>query len=74
MVNADELAAKQVATEIIQSIPILFQAEHLRPITVSIGLALFDKNDASLDSLMERADKALYQAKSAGRNRLELIR
>ncbi|CCG40948.1 GGDEF domain-containing protein [Magnetospirillum molischianum] len=35
--------------------------------TVSIGIASFIKGD-SLDSLMRRADSALYQAKAAGRD------
>ncbi|MFZ2289083.1 MAG: diguanylate cyclase [Halopseudomonas yangmingensis] len=39
--------------------------------TVSTGIASWQPND-SLESLFRRADQALYQAKSAGRNRLEL--
>ena len=37
-------------------------------ITVSIGLASFPENTAKSDMLIEIADKALYQAKSSGRN------
>ncbi len=37
------------------------------PVTASLGIALFD-NDESCESLVERADKAMYQAKKAGRN------
>ena len=36
-------------------------------ITCSIGLAKFEKND-TLDSSVNKADKAMYAAKSAGRN------
>lgn len=36
-------------------------------VTVSIGAALFRKNDSE-DSLLLRADKALYEAKEKGRN------
>lgn len=36
-------------------------------ITISVGATLFRKND-SQDSLLARADKALYQAKDNGRN------
>ncbi|WP_198152128.1 ligand-binding sensor domain-containing diguanylate cyclase [Granulicella tundricola] len=39
-------------------------------ITLSIGCAEFDPN-ATLTQLLERADKALYAAKNAGRNRIE---
>lgn len=38
------------------------------PVTVSIGIAPLDGQDA--DRVLERADEALYAAKSAGRNRV----
>ncbi len=38
--------------------------------TVSIGVALLEATDESLDSLMARADRALYAAKRGGRNRV----
>ena len=36
-------------------------------VTVSVGTTMFTKNDTQ-DSLISRADKALYQAKGKGRN------
>ena len=39
------------------------------PITLSIGLAEFCDGD-TIDSLLERADRGLYMAKSEGRNRV----
>jgi len=44
---------------------------HGLQITVSIGLAMIDANRDIRDALV-RADRALYQAKSSGRNRVEL--
>lgn len=38
--------------------------------TVSIGVAAYEGGDDSVDSLMKRADLALYQAKKTGRNRV----
>lgn len=38
------------------------------PITISCGMAVFSE-DETVEQVFERADKALYQAKEAGRNR-----
>jgi len=42
-------------------------ADH--PVTVSLGIAEYQTDD-SLESLVKRADNALYDAKNAGRNRV----
>jgi diguanylate cyclase (GGDEF)-like protein len=60
--------ASTVAERVRQSI----EAEVLvdgAPVTVSLGLAVCD-GDRTLDAVFEVADKALYDAKSAGRNRV----
>jgi diguanylate cyclase (GGDEF)-like protein len=45
-------------------------AEGLPPITVSIGVAANRLDDDKIVALLARADKALYQAKEDGRNRI----
>lgn len=40
------------------------------PITVSVGIAVTGKETDTLESLLKRADEALYAAKNAGRNRV----
>ena len=40
-------------------------------ITVSMGVALIEKDSAQFDELIVAADEALYRAKRAGRNRVE---
>ena len=45
---------------------------HSARITLSIGLTHVDTNTVSLEHALNNADKALYQAKSLGRNRLEI--
>lgn len=44
--------------------------EHLCTSTPSIGIAIFCGHAVPADQLLRRADEAMYQAKSAGRNRL----
>ena len=43
------------------------------PLTASLGVGCYDMlRDGSADAFFKRVDNALYQAKSAGRNRIEL--
>ncbi|MDP5018042.1 MAG: GGDEF domain-containing protein, partial [Dolichospermum sp.] len=44
--------------------------DKLVSITVSIGVGSYQKGDTDIDVLIQRADKALYQAKNQGRNRV----
>jgi diguanylate cyclase (GGDEF)-like protein len=39
-------------------------------ITVSIGVATYESNDRKIDRMLQRADQALYEAKSRGRNQV----
>ncbi|MCX7601683.1 MAG: GGDEF domain-containing protein [Meiothermus sp.] len=41
-------------------------------VTVSMGVATFEPTMQSLDEILSLADKAQYQAKNAGKNRIEL--
>ena len=52
-------------------------ASHAMPqavghITVSIGVALWPSDDSDIEQVMAKADQALYRAKNAGRNRVEV--
>lgn len=43
-------------------------------VTISVGVSIFDpQNDKTNNELIEKADKALYQSKKLGRNRVELF-
>ncbi len=67
-----ELAAAQVAAEklreAVQQCQFHYQGKQV-PITVSAGLARLREEDDSIDQLFQRADRAMYRAKDAGRNR-----
>jgi diguanylate cyclase (GGDEF)-like protein len=46
--------------------------EQESPVTVSIGMATISSRCSDPDTLIEKADQALYRAKQAGRNRVEV--
>ncbi|WLH35765.1 diguanylate cyclase [Pseudomonas sp. FP2196] len=54
----------------IEACPFHFKGERVT-ITISMGLATFRSGEHS-DLVLKRADQALYRAKNAGRNRVEL--
>jgi len=67
--------AKNVAERLRAAIEALIIKSDNHPpfgMTISIGLALFDRQSGTdtMSSLLNRADNALYQAKSAGRNQV----
>ena len=43
------------------------------PISASIGVALYPQDDADADQLVRHADRAMYEAKQAGKNRYHLF-
>lgn len=46
--------------------------EHMITLTTSIGIAELSEAIENLDQLTDQADKALYKAKTSGRNRTEI--
>jgi len=55
--------------EAIASAPLTIQNAEAR-MTVSIGVSTYQDDEPSLDTLLMRADKALYEAKQRGRDRV----
>jgi diguanylate cyclase (GGDEF)-like protein len=53
----------------IEALTIDYQGQNLS-VTVSIGGAMAQRSDGDVQAVIERADAALYKAKSAGRNRV----
>jgi diguanylate cyclase (GGDEF)-like protein/PAS domain S-box-containing protein len=49
-----------------------FRRKKILEITLSLGIAIFPNNGKTIDSLLQSADRALYQAKHDGRNRVVL--
>lgn len=46
---------------------------HVASVTVSIGIAMLTPDADRVEILIDRADRALYEAKSRGRNRVEVF-
>jgi diguanylate cyclase (GGDEF)-like protein len=42
-------------------------------LTASFGIAQYNQNDASIETVTRKADEALYQAKKSGRNRVVVL-
>lgn len=53
----------------VASAPLDAEGKHI-PCTVSIGAATHPADGSTLDAVVARADRAMYQAKQAGRNRV----
>jgi two-component system cell cycle response regulator len=71
MDNADLDTAMEIAERVrrrVGSSPIKTRSVET-PVTVSLGIARLQPED-DIDSLIKRADQALYQAKREGRNRV----
>jgi len=67
--------ARQTAERIRQKvydlkIPHMFNESVATNVTISIGIAMF--NDEDIEQALEKADKALYEAKHRGRNSILL--
>ena len=43
------------------------------PVTVSVGVATKQPNESEWSQLYDRADKALYNSKQTGRNRVTVV-
>ncbi|KAB2951169.1 diguanylate cyclase [Heliorestis acidaminivorans] len=68
--GASHLAEK--LRKILGQEPVAISKELMIPVTASFGIAEYKGVDDTIQSLLERADRALYNAKKKGRNRVEI--
>ncbi|OQB23010.1 MAG: Diguanylate cyclase DosC [candidate division BRC1 bacterium ADurb.Bin183] len=72
--KSDEIEAlAQRLLESVSSAPIITrECKNPLKMTISVGVALLADDNPTLESLIERADNALYRAKRKGKNRYEM--
>jgi diguanylate cyclase (GGDEF)-like protein len=68
------LIGERLRSDIAQTaLPVTPQGTSEHTITASIGIACFPEHDTTANSLIDAADTALYRAKTAGKNRIEVF-
>jgi diguanylate cyclase (GGDEF)-like protein len=70
--DTDQLGALEVAEKVRRAIAQIDIARVDREITASLGIATYPLDATDGESLLRQADRALYAAKAAGRNRVEV--
>lgn len=71
--EAGTLALAERIRASINSEAVRFEGRDIR-VSISIGAAIADPSDRDLDAIIERADMALYDAKTSGRNKVALAK
>lgn len=69
--DTDVHGGREVANKVRQAISRIHVAHVERTVTVSVGIASYPRDARNGDELLRQADRALYMAKSAGRDRVE---
>lgn len=75
MAGTSLTAALDKASELVKEVrgfPIVHQGQELVGVTLSIGVSSWPECTETPDSLLGQADRALYRAKAAGRDRVEV--
>ncbi len=70
-----ERKAMRVGDKILEAmrLPIRLGRSHEHHGSCSIGITLLDRSEDTIDDLLKRADLAMYRAKAAGRNALQVF-
>jgi diguanylate cyclase (GGDEF)-like protein len=69
LMNTDRAGAAIVAAKLVEalSVPYLVDAISLTHVSASIGVAIYPETGQDIDTLLQRADYAMYLAKNAGK-------
>lgn len=67
--NSNISNARKLARKIIQNIGVINEMEKKEfDFNISIGVSEYRNKDKDIDSMLKRADEALYKAKNEGKN------
>ena len=58
----------------VQALQVKYQDRFLKSPTLSLGVAIFPDHGVTAEEVIAAADAALYRAKKAGRDRVEIAR
>lgn len=73
LTQCDQALVKKISERIrktVEELPISFRDNTIN-VTISIGFTMIDQHDTSVEKILQRADTALYHAKSSGRNKVK---
>ena len=73
VLNSDNLTIAQSISEKIRKEIENFHFTTVKKITVSIGVSNFKNKEQEFENILKNADKALYEAKESGRNRVHVF-
>jgi diguanylate cyclase (GGDEF)-like protein len=68
----EAMARAEIIREAIKSVNLTFRAQSLGTVTVSLGVATFPAHASDGAGLITAADSAMYEAKRAGRDRVQV--
>jgi diguanylate cyclase (GGDEF)-like protein len=62
----------EIIRQVVRSMNIEYRRQALGLVTVSLGVAVFPEHTTNFEEIVQKADRALYQAKHNGRDRVEI--
>jgi len=72
--ECNEKEVIKIANDVLRNIRESTKRELKKMCTVSIGIALSERHGQNIEKLIELSDRAMYEAKNKGKNRIEIFK